>query len=183
LIWGARVWWRRVVSTTPPSSAATTSSPTATRTCCAWDWGIVIVIPHAIEDPEEDRYKQHEEQISAQICALFFPLTLSLHFRTTPPSGAIFLLPLLRQQKSVLNTTGAFENTIVIGRIIAFADDIRRAEFEVVWYVGCARPLHVFLIVIRALICAAHHIDFEVFASWPLTCQSIPCSQYLILRH
>lgn len=75
-------------------------------------------------------------------------------------SLSISLLPLLREYKAILDTTAAFQDIGVFGVIVAFADDVGRAKFELFGKRGGACPLYRVFVVVGTAVLAAHHIGF-----------------------
>jgi hypothetical protein len=69
-------------------------------------------------------------------------------------------MALVREYQSVLNSTASLQDVWILGVIVAFADDIRGAKFELFGQRGGTCPLNIFGIVIGAGVFAAHYIDF-----------------------
>lgn len=72
---------------------------------------------------------------------------------------AILFVALVREHEPVLNSTASFQDVRVFGVFVAFADDVCRAELELVGKGGSTRPLYVFRVVVGSRVLAAHHID------------------------
>lgn len=79
-----------------------------------------------------------------------------------PPASlapAILFLPLLSEHESILDATAALQDVWVVGVVVAFADDICGAELELFGERGGACPLDRVVVVVRARVLAAHHVD------------------------
>jgi hypothetical protein len=88
--------------------------------------------------------------------------------RATPPRRPKPLLPLLRQEQALLHRTTPLQHPRVIGVLIAFTDDLRTPQLELLREIRSATPLNVFGLVVRTLVRAAHYVDFVVLATWAL---------------
>jgi hypothetical protein len=86
---------------------------------------------------------------------------------SAPPASspaAIFLVTLVREDEPVLNTTTALQDVRVLGVIVAFANDVCRAELEFFWQRSGTGPLDVVLVVVGASVLATHYVDLIVTA-------------------
>ncbi len=72
----------------------------------------------------------------------------------------MFLLTFLGEYKAVLHTAATLQYVWIFGIIVAFADDVCRAEFEFFGKRGGACPLYGVLVVIRTAVLAAHYFGF-----------------------
>jgi hypothetical protein len=75
-------------------------------------------------------------------------------------SFTIFLVAFICQNQTIFNSTASFQNVRIFGVIVAFADDIRGAQLELVRKRGGARPLDIFGVVVRTGVLAAHYVYF-----------------------
>jgi hypothetical protein len=69
-------------------------------------------------------------------------------------------LPLLCEYEAVLDTTAAFEDVWVLGIVVAFANNVCRAELEFFGERGSACPLYRVLVIVGATVFTAHDFGF-----------------------
>lgn len=149
---------RRII---PPTT--TTGSPTATTTTTTTPSAPRSGLPpprlagpgsarrtSPVDDPGHDGEEYHPKHNPG-------PIRLSV----SSLAGQIRmpLLPLIRQDESVLHAARTAQHVRVFGGCVPFADDLCAAEFERGGQRRRAGPLDVFGAVACALVLAAHHVD------------------------
>lgn len=149
--------------TTPSSSAPSwpKTSPPWTTVIIIPSPSVVIIIPpepQTIRDqriqnqPDTERDQAHDHPPPDLLTPP--PLPLLLLEQVPEPS-----LPELRQQQPVLDAAAALEHPGVLGAAVPLADDVRGAELELRRQRRGAGPLDILVVVVGALVDAAHRVD------------------------
>lgn len=148
-------WWRVVVAA--PTSAAATSAAAARTSPSIRVPGIPATNDAGFEDHPNYDAKEDDPEKNGDALA-----DLIVFAGSTPTSlpVSISVQPLGGKHQAVLDTAASLEDVRIVGRVIAFAYDVGRAELEFFGEGGLTGPLDVVVVVVGACVLAAHHIDF-----------------------
>lgn len=112
-----------------------------------------------VYDPTQDTNEDEPEQRTGDLLSERLRLIASTIVVTpAAPSLTELLVSLVREYEPVLEAAASFEDVWVVRRVVAFADDVCRAELEFLRERGGTGPLDVVLVVVGARVLAAHYV-------------------------